>query len=138
MNSISRILRSLLLLALGALTLGSCGPSLTTPSNSDISGVWFSPGPAAGMTNISINLAQSASGSLAGTYTAIGTTGLQFCPATGPCAISGTIAGSNTVLQVFFYMKDAGTFTGQVISGTAMRGAMSRISATDAVQFTRP
>jgi hypothetical protein len=133
----SRSLR-FLLLALGALALGSCGPALTTPSSTDISGAWVSPGPAAGMTNISINLAQAPDGSLTGTYTAIGTNGLQLCPATGPCAISGTISGLNTVLQVFFYMQDAGTFTGQVIGPGTMKGAMSRISATDAVQFTRP
>jgi hypothetical protein len=90
------------------------------------------------MTNMSINLTQSPDGSLTGTYTAIGTPNLQFCPATGPCAISGTISGANSVLEVFFYMKDAGTFTGQVTGGTTIRGAMSRISSTDAVQFTHP
>jgi hypothetical protein len=128
----------LLLLALGALALGSCGPSLTTPSSTDISGSWFSPGPAAGMTNMSINLTQSPDGSLTGTYTVIGTPDLQFCPATGPCAISGTISGANTVLEVFFYMKDAGLFTGQVTGGATIRGAMTRISSTGAVEFTRP
>ncbi|HCG03049.1 MAG TPA: hypothetical protein DEV93_21230 [Chloroflexi bacterium] len=138
MNFISRFLRSLSLLALGALALGSCGPSLTTPSSTDISGTWVSPGPAAGMTSITINLTQASDGSLTGTYTAIGTDPLQFCPATPPCAISSTVSGINTVLQVFFYMKDAGTFTGQVTGAGTMRGAMSRISATDAVQFTRP
>lgn len=128
----------LLLIALGTFALGSCGPSLTTPSGTNISGAWFSPGPAAGMTNISISLTQSSTGALTGTYTAIGTPNLQFCPATGPCAISGTIDGSNTVLQIFFYMKDAGTFTGQAIGAATLRGAMSRISATSAVEFTRP
>ena len=87
---------------------------------------------------MSINLTQSPDGSLTGTYTAIGTPVLQFCPTTGPCAISGTISGANTVLEVFFYMKDAGLFTGQVTGGTTIRGAMSRISSTSAVEFTRP
>ena len=125
------------MLALGALALGSCGPSLTTPSSTDISGTWVSPGPAAGMTNMSVTLTQAADGSLTGTYTAIGTDPLQFCPATGPCTISSTVSGLNTVLQVFFYMKDAGTFTGQVTAPGKISGAMSRISATEAVQFTR-
>jgi hypothetical protein len=118
--------------------MASCGPPLTTPSSTDISGTWVSPGPAAGMTNMSITLTQAADGSLTGTYTAIGTAPLQFCPATPPCAITSTVSGINTVLQVFFYMKDAGTFTGQVTGPGVMKGAMQRISATDAVTFTRP
>ena len=128
----------LLLLAVAALGLGSCGPPLTTPSSIDISGTWVSPGPAAGMTNMSITLTQATDGSLTGTYTAIGTVPLQFCPATPPCAISSGVTGVNTVLQVFFYMQDAGTFTGQVIAPGVMKGAMQRISATDAVTFTKP
>jgi hypothetical protein len=128
----------LLLLAITAAALGSCGPPLTTPSSDNITGTWVSPGPAAGMTNMSVTLTQAADGSLTGTYTAIGTVPLQFCPANPPCAITGTVTGVNTVLQVFFYMTDAGTFTGQVIAPGTMKGAMSRITATDPVQFTRP
>jgi hypothetical protein len=89
------------------------------------------------MTNMSVTLTQAADGSLTGTYTAIGTASLQVCPATPPCAISSTVSGVNTVLQVFFYMKDAGTFTGQVIGPGIMKGAMSRINTTEAVQFTQ-
>ena len=89
------------------------------------------------MTNMSVTLTQAADGSLTGTYTAIGTPSLQFCPATGPCTISSTVSGLNSVLQVFFYMKDAGTFTGQVTAPGKISGAMSRMSATEAVQFTR-
>jgi len=125
-------------ICLASFALASCGPSLTTPSSTDVSGVWVSPGPAAGMTNMSVNLAQAADGSITGTYTAIGTPGLQFCPATGTCAISGTIAGSNSVLQVFFSMSDAGNFTGQAVGSATLRGAMSRIGSTGAVQFTHP
>jgi len=129
--------RSKLLFAVLALALASCGPSLTTPSGTDITGTWTSPGPAAGMTSMSITLTQAADGSLTGTYTAIGSPSLQFCPATGPCNISSTVSGLNSVLQVFFYMTDAGTFTGQVTAPGTISGAMSRQSATQAVQFTR-
>jgi hypothetical protein len=129
--------KKLLLLAVSALALASCGPPLTTPSSTNISGTWLSPGPAAGMTNMSVTLTQAADGSLTGTYTANGTAPLQFC-GPPPCAISSAVTGVNTVLQVFFYMQDAGTFTGQVIAPGVMKGAMQRISATDSVTFTRP
>lgn len=137
MSSPSKSRSKLLFLALGFLAIASCGPPLTTPSSSDISGTWVSPGPAAGMTNMSVTLTQAADGTITGTYTANGTTPLQFC-GPPPCAISSTVSGINTVLQVFFYMQDAGTFTGQVTGPGVMKGAMSRISTTEAVQFTRP
>jgi hypothetical protein len=128
---------TLLLLVIAAFTLGSCGPELTTPASTDVSGTWVSPGPAAGMTSISVTLTQTSDGRLTGTYAVIGTPGLQFCPATGPCAISGTVQGTNTVLEVFFYLTDSGTFTGQLLSDGTLKGAMARTSATDPVQFTR-
>jgi hypothetical protein len=90
------------------------------------------------MTDIAITLTQATDGSLTGTYTAIGTNGLQFCPPAPPCRISGTIAGTNNVLQIFFYMKDAGTFTGQISAPGTMGGAMSRVGSIEPVTFTRP
>ena len=130
--------KRLLLLAISALALASCGPPLTTPSSTNISGTWVSPGPAAGMTNMSVTLTQAADGSLTGTYTAIGTASLQSCPVSPPCAIAGTVSGVNTVLQVFIIMKDAGTFTGQVIATGTLKGAMQQINTVEPVQFTRP
>lgn len=115
-----------------------CGPELTDPADTDVSGAWFAAGPAAGMTDINVQLTQSPDGSISGTYTAVGTPGLQFCPATGVCSISSTVSGSNSVLQVFFELKDAGQFSGQLISATELKGAMSRISSTQPIQFTRP
>jgi hypothetical protein len=115
----------------------ACGPELTTAASTDISGAWLASGPAAGLTEINVQLAQTADGAITGTYTATGTASLQFCPQTGPCSISSTVSGSNTVLQVFFDLKDAGVFTGQLIDANTMRGAMSRMGATSPVEFIR-
>jgi hypothetical protein len=106
--------------------LSGCGPALTTPGETDVSGTWFAAGPAAGMTNITIVLAQAADGHVTGTFSATGTQGQQVCPTGGPCSLSSTINGVNTVLQVNLELKDAGTFTGQVITPTELRGAMAR------------
>ena len=86
---------------------------------------------------MTVTLTQAPDGSLTGIYTANGTAPLQFC-GPPPCAISSTVSGVNTVLQVFFYMQDAGTFTGQVIAPGTLKGAMQRINTTEPVQFTRP
>ena len=119
----------------GICSVIGCGPELTEPATTNVSGTWFAAGPAAGLTNITVVLNQTSDGVIRGTYTATGTPELQFCPATGPCSISGDLNGSNTVLQVFFYMTDAGTFGGQLEHGTSLRGAMSRVNTTSPVEF---
>jgi hypothetical protein len=108
--------------------LSGCGPDLNSPGSTNVSGTWFADGPAAGMTNIAMILVQTPDGHVTGTFTAIGTQGEQVCPASGPCNISSTINGVNTVLQVNLELKDAGTFTGQVITSTQLRGTMTRTS----------
>ena len=113
-----------------------CGPELTTPGDGDVSGTWFSAGPAAGMTNITMVLHQTPDGHVTGTFTATGTSGQQVCPMTGPCALSSTIDGANTVLQVNLELKNAGTFTGQIITPSRLHGTMTR-SASDLVEFVR-
>jgi hypothetical protein len=113
-----------------------CGPELTTPGESDVSGTWFSAGPAAGMTDITMILQQTSDGHVTGTFSAMGTPDQQVCPTTGPCALSSTINGANTVLQVNLELKDAGTFTGQVVTPTALRGTMTRVGSV-LVEFDR-
>ena len=133
-SSTRRLFAAVSLAAMGYAS-ASCGPELTEPSTTDVTGTWFAAGPAAGLTNIIVVLRQAEDGTLTGTYEATGTTGFQFCPVSGPCTVSGELTGSNTVLQVFFDLTDAGTFGGQLESGTSMRGAMSRTNQTDPITF---
>ncbi len=131
-----RVVTSALLVA--CIGLSGCGPELTTPGKTDISGTWFASGPAAGLTSVFVTITQASDGSISGVFTADGTQTLQSCPPTPPCTIGGTVTGSNTVLQVFFELKDAGAFTGQVIDVHTMKGAMSHGGAVEPVQFARP
>jgi hypothetical protein len=119
-----------------------CGPELNSPASTNVSGTWFAAGPAGGLTNVTVIVNQTSDGTITGTYTATGTPDLQFCPASGPCAISGMIVnGTNTVFQVFFELRDAGQFTGQLIGGNILKGSMSRITATSGatnpIQFAK-
>jgi hypothetical protein len=113
--------------ALLVLTASSCGPELTTPGSVDVSGTWFGAGPAAGLSNITMVLTQTSDAHVSGTFAATGTPGPQVCPATGPCKLSSTINGENTVLQVNLVLQSAGTFTGQIITPTHLRGTMTSI-----------
>jgi hypothetical protein len=130
---------SVLAIAVGAASFsaGACGPPLTDPGPSDISGQWFATGPAAGLTNVTMVLKQETNGSLSGTYVATGRNGLQFCPSSGPCVIRGTITGSNTVFQIFFELSDAGQFTGQLVTDTELNGSMNRVNTTQPILFTK-
>jgi hypothetical protein len=102
-----------------------------------VSGAWTSPGPAAGLTDVSIQLNQSGDGTISGTYTATGRAPTQFCPPAQSCQISGTITGTNTVLEVYFELKDAGQFSGQLIDGLRLKGSMARINSIGPMEFAR-
>ena len=143
MTSRSNVGKAMARLTTGALLitcmlLSGCGPELTTPGKTNISGTWYSAGPSAGMTSIYVTITQASDGSISGVFTADGTTGLQFCPLTPTCTIGGPVSGSNTVLQVFLDLNNGGLFTGQVMDMHTMKGAMSRGGALDPVVLTRP
>jgi hypothetical protein len=129
---------SVTVLLIACIGLSGCGPELTTPGKIDISGTWFAPGPAAGLTSVYITVTQGSDGTISGVFTADVTPNLQLCPPTGKCTIGGTARGSNTVLQVFFELQNAGVFTGQVIDRHTMKGAMARGSEVQPIEFTRP
>jgi len=118
------------------LTGSFCGPELTTPGSGDLSGTWHAPGPAAGLSDITMVLGQTSDGGITGTFTATGTPGIQPCPQSGPCLISSTIKGANTVLQVNIDLDDSGTFTGQLITSVLLRGTMTH-GASALVEFDR-
>jgi hypothetical protein len=62
-----------------------------------------------------------------------------LCSSTNPsCNISSTITGANTVFQVFLDLNGAAQFTGQLLQGDQLKGAMSRFGLlTQPVEFTK-
>lgn len=123
--------------AYGLLLFSACGPELTEPADTDVTGTWFAAGPAAGLSNLTVRLIQAEAGAISGTYAGIGTEGPQFCPPTPPCVTEGPLIGSNTVFQVFFELEHAGQFTGQLVNGQTLRGAMARTGLLGAIEFVR-
>jgi hypothetical protein len=116
-----------IILALTTLLGVACGPELTNPADSNVSGTWHAAGPAAGLSNITMVLQQDAEGSITGTFTAIGTPSEQACPTTGVCSLASTVRGANTVLQVNLQLKGGGTFTGQLTTATRLHGTMTSL-----------
>ncbi len=124
-----------------AIATVSCGPELNSPASTDVSGTWFAAGPSAGFTNITIKLTQNPDGTVSGTYTATSDPSLGLCGSTAVstagCPLTGTLTGANTVFQVFFAINGVGQFTGQLIGGTTLKGAMSRIDVIQPIEFTK-
>jgi hypothetical protein len=120
-----------------ALFAVACGPEINTPASTNVSGTWFALGPAAGLTNVSIQLEQKSDGTISGTYKATGKKPTQFCPPKPPCSISDTITGTNTVLEVYFELQHAGQFAGQLIGADRLTGSMARLGFVEPIEFSR-
>jgi hypothetical protein len=135
-NKRSRLGLGLTAVLVACINITGCGPALTTPGTTDVSGTWFAAGPAAGMSDITMVLTQTGDGHISGTFTATGTQGEQVCPATGVCSLSSKIDGLNTVLQISLNLIGAGSFTGQMTTTTELRGAIRQTDISP-VSFER-
>ncbi len=129
-----------LLAAAGA----ACGPELTTPSATDISGAWTSSDTAAGVTDFALVLSQAPDGALTGSWSGRGIETNGACPAELGCAPAGDIIGSNTVFQVHIDLRGLGAFTGQIESDAYFRGhlagaalAFNRAAVVQGARLTR-
>lgn len=103
----------------------ACGPELTTPSSSDVSGTWTSSDTAAGVTNFALVLSQASDGTLTGSWSGRALAVNGACPAALGCAPTNNIVGSNTVFQVHIDLIGLGAFTGQIQSDVRFRGHLA-------------
>ncbi|MCR4332896.1 MAG: hypothetical protein NUV34_09390 [Sulfuricaulis sp.] len=103
----------------------ACGPELTTPSSTNISGTWTSSDIAAGVTDFVLVLSQASDGALTGSWSGRALEVNGACPAELGCAPANNIVGSNTVLQVYVDLIGLGAFTGQTESDVHFRGHLA-------------
>ena len=120
-----------------ATALFACGPELTDPADSNVTGAWTSPDTVGGIYNIRLDLTQDESGGVSGSWTGLGVQVDGQCPADTGCAPANNVTGSNTVLQLHLEVLGAGSFTGQVIAADAFRGNLARPSGNFPIRFTR-
>lgn len=122
--------RAWVLAALVLATSLACGPELTDPSPTDISGRWFSSDTARGVTDFELELSQAADGSLTGRWSGRGVEVDGKCSDELGCAPANDIVGSNTVFQVHIDLVGAGAFTGQVEGSSSFRGHLAGAALT--------
>lgn len=116
------------MLVLGLLV--GCGPELTTPASSDISGSWFSSDVARGVTDFRLELSQASDGAITGSWSGRGVVVNGACPAEFGCAPANAVIGSNTVFQVHIDLLGAGAFSGQVEDANRFRGHLAGAGLT--------
>jgi len=115
----------------------ACGPELTEPADSNVTGAWMSPDTVDRIYNIRLDLAQDESGAVSGSWSGQADSVNGQCPADTGCAPTNDVTGSNTVLQLHLEILGAGTFTGQVIAADVFRGNFARSGSNYAIRFTR-
>lgn len=120
----------------------ACGPELTEPGDTNVTGLWFSSDTVGGhdtlavVYNIRLDLTQDGRGVISGSWSALVPVDAQ-CPPDLGCAPSDTVSGSNTVLQLHLELRGVGTFTGQVIAADAFRGRFARSGTSYLARFER-
>ena len=102
-----------------------CGPELSEPNHLSITGRWTSTDAIGAVSNIALVITQNADGTIAGTWSA------KFFPPTAPCppefnaTPTGTVSGTNTVLDVHLVLLGVGDFRGQTIDRATLKGAFT-------------
>jgi hypothetical protein len=102
-----------------------CGPSLSEPSSLDLTGHWATANEIGALSDVQVDIAQQRDGSLAGQWSG------KFGPPTAACPAglgsnpTGSVQGTNTVLQVRFALLGAGDFEGQAIDGKTLKGSLT-------------
>lgn len=114
----------------GAVVAAGCGPELTTPGDSNLTGIWLSSDTAVGVTDFELKLSQGSDGVISGTWSAVAVPGNSTCPAVLGCAPANSVVGSNTVFQVHVDLLGAGPFIGQVEAEGRLRGHLSGAAMT--------
>lgn len=112
--------------------IAACGPELTEPASSNVSGTWFSADTVTELTDFRLELIQAADGSLSGSWAGREVPLNRAC-AEPLCAVSNVVTGSHTVFQLHIDLLGIGTFTGQLQEPGRFRGHI----ATSSVTFLR-
>jgi hypothetical protein len=124
--------RSLLLIAV----CEACGPSLTQPSSQDISGHWATTDAIGPLADVQLTVTQRPDGTVSGQWSARVSQANVSCPPELGTNPTGSVSGTNTILEVRLSFLGAGDFQGQVVDGETLEGSFVSCSDAYAVVFS--
>jgi hypothetical protein len=125
------------IIAMSAMLTAGCAPEPTTPSTTDIGGVWTSNAHLFSLSQFRLTLVQEANGIVSGGWSARGDGGAGGCAPSIPCDASGLLIGLNTVSKINLELLGAGSFEGVLIEPTRLRGAFSAPAGYDTITFIK-
>jgi len=102
--------------------IAGCGPPLSEPSSTNISGRWLSSNRIGRVSDIVMDLTQRPDGTVEGTWTAKSNPATVDCPPGLGANPTGPVSGRNTVLEVNLSVVGVGDFHGQALEGNALKG----------------
>jgi hypothetical protein len=114
----------------------SCGPSLTKPSSQSVSGRWAATDPVGPLSVVELTISQQPDGVVSGQWSA------NVFPPDPPCPPglgpnpTGSVAGTNTVLEVRLSLLGAGDFDGQVTDSNTLEGSFTSCEKIYAIVFS--
>jgi hypothetical protein len=118
--------------------LASCGPSLSEPASTNVSGRWQSPTKIGPLSAIVLDLTQNPDGTVAGHWSA------NIFPDNPPCPpdlgrspTGGTISGTHTVLEMRIALVGAGAFEGQMVDDNNLKGSFDSCAHVYSITFVR-
>lgn len=103
----------------------SCGPEITEPASTNITGRWTSNDVIGPLSDISMDIVQGPDGSVQGQWTGISSSPNPVCPPDLGLAPTGPVSGANTVLVLQLSLLGAGDFEGQVRDENTLRGSFT-------------
>jgi hypothetical protein len=130
-----RIRTTVTLLCGGLVGLG-CGPELTQPGTTNLTGLWISTDLIGPVSNIQVNVTQHADGTLEGRWSGKSSNPNAVCPPELGLNPTNTISGTNTVLEVQFDLLGVGSFAGQATDNATLRGSLQSCGQIYPIRFS--
>jgi hypothetical protein len=116
----------------------ACAPEPTTPSSTNLGGVWTSNAHLYDFSGfrLVVSSEQDANGLFKGSWTGNRDVGTG-CSVAKPCGTNGTILGRNTVSRIEMEILGAGKFDGVLVEPNRLRGLFAVGSDYDTITFDR-
>jgi hypothetical protein len=118
------------------IAVGSCGPELTQPSASNLSGQWTSNDQIGPLTEIQVHINQHPDGTIDGSWSGKDTSPDGTCPPGLGSAPTGTVSGTNTVVEVQLSLVGVGEFDGQAIDDKTLDGSLETCGQFYPIRFS--
>ena len=115
----------------------SCGPEITEPASTNITGRWTSSDVIGPLSNISLEVVQASDGSVQGQWAGVSSSPNPPCPPELGSAPTGPLNGLNTVLALQLSLLGIGNFDGQVRDESTLRGSFTSCGLIYPMTFTR-